>query len=468
MSRPILLMCAAFVFGASPARAQKPRLVVVPLVAGDGASETSTLKFQQLLVEQLKARNDAIELVTAPTHKTPGANPATKQMSSQEAAAALDAGKKAFDELRFEDAIAGLKRGIEGALADPSTADYHVVSDAYVKLAAATFRVGEEQDARAALLNLVRLSPQIELPPGYPPMFARELEKAKKRLAKQPKGSVSIEGPPGATAFFNGRDLGMVPVLEENVPVGLHYIEVEGTKGEKFGQVVNLSGSLAKVKASFGGTERAPVGAKPATTEVLVGDTVDEGTKTRLLSYMKTLNVEWAIVGYVYRTSDTQLNASTALFSSKAAGFGVLPPAIFDTDVLTATPEAFKLSEDAVKRMSIWGTAAPLPIVLARQPRFGGRQDRPNKAVDAEAEGASTTSRKVALIPRSAEASVSSEANPAINEKPFEAAQPEAKKGIPAWVWVVTGVAVAAAGVGVGVGITVWNKPVTGTVTATW
>lgn len=210
MSRLIPLMWVVVAISAPLAHAQKPRVVLVPLVPGDGANETAASKFNALLTDELKSRPEVMELVAPPATKaaapTPDKGATGKRTPSPEAVGALDAGKKAFDDLRFEDATASLRKGIDGMLADPATADYEGVTDGYVKLAASAFRMGEEKAAKEALLELARFAPAYELPAGFPPVFQREFDKAKKRLDKQPKGSVSIEGPPGSTAFIDGRD----------------------------------------------------------------------------------------------------------------------------------------------------------------------------------------------------------------------------------------------------------------------
>ncbi|MDP1824849.1 MAG: PEGA domain-containing protein [Archangium sp.] len=470
MSRLIPLMCVAV---AVSAHAQKSRLVVVPFAVGDGASETASAKFNALVLDELKSRGDTIELVTPPVVKPapPPEKPGVaKRGPSPEAVSALEAGKKAFDDLRFEDAVANLRKGIAGMLSDPATADYEGVTDAYVKLAAAAFRMGEEKEAKNALIEFARFAPNYELSAGFPPIFQREFDKAKKRLDKQPKGTVSIEGPSGSTAFLDGRDLGMVPVLDEIVPGGTHYVKVEGTKGEKFGQTINVTNTLVKVKASFGGpSERGPVvAAKPVLVDPAIASSVDNGTSTRLNAYLKAVNADWALVGYVYKTSDSQLTAGTALYAARRQVFLALTPVSFDTDVLTANTEAFKLGEEIVKRLVSFGTVASLPLNLATRPARGGTtlamNDTPTNPDEIETAG--PKSKKVVLVPQK---KVEEQPPPDMGEKPPEDTKPEVKSGVPVWVWVVTGVAVAAgAGVGGYFGITALTKPVTGTVTATW
>ncbi|MFZ5440804.1 MAG: hypothetical protein ACOZQL_12410 [Myxococcota bacterium] len=475
------LVCAAVAVSGLSAHAQKPRVVVVPFATGEGASETAAKKFQGLLVEELKTRGDVLELVASPQTAKPVAPPppaaAGSKGPSPEAVAALDAGRKAFDDLRFEDAAAALRKGIDGHLADPATADYEAVTDAYVKLAAAAFRMGEEKDAKTALLDLARFAPSYALPPGFPPVFQREFEKAKKRLEKQPKGSISIEGPAGSTAFLDGRDLGMVPVLEENVPGGAHYVKVEGTKGERFGQVVNLTGGVLKVKANFGGGgDRQVVTPKAAgVADPAIAMMIDEATQGRLTAYTKAAGADFALVSYVYKTSDTQLTAGSALFSLRRPGFSALVPVAFDTDVLTANTEAFRLADDITKRLTSFGALAALPLNLASRAAKAGtsttavaRADTPSSTNPDELDVQGPKTKKVVLVPREKPRPV--EVEPEIVQKPEDTPKPpEVKSGVPTWVWVVTGVAVAAgAGVGGYFGITALTKPVTGTVTATW
>lgn len=481
MSRVIPLICVAALVTSVTAHAQiKARVVVVPFVAGDGASETATSKFQNLLVDELKSRGDVLELVPAPQTRplipvaaTPSGASARKT-PSPEAVSALDSGRKAFDDLRFEDAVTNLRKGIDAMLSDPATADYDNVLDAYVKLAAASFRMGEEKDAKAALLDLARFAPGYALPPGFPPVFQREFEKAKKRLEKQPKGTVSIDGPPGSTAFVDGRDLGMVPVLEENVPAGTHYVKVEGGKGERYGQTVNVTAGTVKVKGSFAnGGQREVTTQKAGVADPAIASTVDSETLARLQSYAKAANADYALVGYVYKTSDTQLTAGTAIFSARKTGFSALTPVSFDTDVLTANTEAFKLSDELVKRLMSFGSLAALPLNLAsRQARAGtssvARNDRPTSVNGDNLDAVGPSRQKVVLVPRP------NQTGPVPEVIDSEPLPPESKPGLStgAVVAIVIGsvVVVGAAttlGVMVGTRSEPW-RPVSGTVTASW
>lgn len=478
MSRPFAIASLAAVLSASAFGADKPRVLVVPFVAGNGASENATTRFTTLISDELKTRGDALELVPAPAAWPAApekASSSSKRGPRPDAVAALDAGRKAFEDLRFDDAVSSLKKGITAMLSDPATADYEAVTDAYVKLSAAQFRKGEEKEAKAALLELARFAPSYELPPGYPPVFLREFEKAKKRLDKQPRGQVSIEGPAGATAFLDGRDLGMVPVLEEGVPAGAHYVKVEGGKGERFGQAIDVKGALVKVRASFSGGGAGDRTVVSGPVDPKISQTIDDGTQARLMGYLKTANADYALVGYVYKTGDTTLTAGTALYSVKKNAFASLEPVGFDTEVLTANTEAFKLADQVVLKLSSFGASASLPLNLASKAAKAGTSGvavatGPTKVDPDDVEATTPKERKPVLTPterRLDNTSTVVDVNEHLGEKP-----PEVKKdggGVPVWVWVVAGVAVAAgAGVGGYFAVSAATRPVTGTVTASW
>ena len=141
--------------------------------------------------------------------------------------------------------------------------------------------------------------------------------------------------------------------------------------------------------------------------------------------------------------------------------------------MLTANTEAFKLSEEAVKRLTAFGNASQLPINLATRPRNAtviAKNDAANTSNPDDMELSGPKSKKVVLVPQP-KVKPEEEVQPPveISENPDGNKPPEVKSGVPAWVWIVTGVAVAAgAGVGGYFGISAATKPVTGTVTATW
>lgn len=485
MRLPLIILVASSLASA----AERPRVVVVPFSVGEGASESSASKFTRLLNEELKTRDDVMDVVAAPATKAaaPAEKPAPAATSgakksgpSAEAMAALEAGKKALAELRFDEAMVSLKKGIDLLLADPGTADFPAVLEAYISLGVSAFRMGDEKEATAALFNLARLDPNYQLPGGYPPIFGREFEKAKKKVAKQTKASVSVEGPAGATAFVDGRDLGMVPVVEENLAPGLHYVKVEGSRGERFGQTVEVRAGISKVKATFGGAkeEKAPVVASTGVADPRVGPLLDADAASRIAAYTRAAGADYAVVGLIYRTGDQQLTAGTALYSAKKQSLGSLPPISFDSDVLTANVEAYKLADALQDKLGSFASSSmPIALVTRGTVKASGTNRQSSGNVG---EVAAITPERKALKAKDAEKpqltpkqDVLGNKSVVVEDEPKPDEPPPGdvvkSRGVPAWVWIVAGVAVAAGG-GIG-GYFAYaeaSKPVTGSVTATW
>jgi len=475
MSRPITQMAQHFsilmcVFVGLPAfGAERPKVVVAPFVARDGASEAAAAKFSQLAADDLKGRGATVEALAAPVPKAGAAGEKSpRRAPSSEVVGALKTGTKAFEDLKFEEAVKELRRGVDGMLGDPATADFAAISDAYIKLAASYFRLGEEKEAKATLTELARLAPSVALPSGFPPVFQREFEKAKKRLEKLPRGQVSVEGPSGSTAFVDGRDLGMVPVLEENLAAGMHYVRVESSWGERWGQSVEVKSGVTKARAVFANSsnERSPIN---VAGDPRIGSPVDEAMVSRLQAYTKALGAEFAVFGVVIKLSDDQLQAGAALYSLKRNGVSLLSPVAFDTELLSASTEVTKLCDEAVRRMLNFGTPTALPIDLTlhkAQPVVSSTA--PVKTDDLEV---AAPTRKPVLTPRPNTRPVTTGTIAALDEKPItvDSPKPVVKSGVPVWVWVVTGVVVAG-GAAVGGYFVVSNvtRPVTGTVNATW
>jgi hypothetical protein len=433
----IALTLQATGLGAMAQAAAAPKLMVVPLSRGEGATEQAAAVFSSLVMDALKAQQSGPQLVEPP--KAGGGKGAL------EAGALIAEGRKAVIDLKFDEGLKALSKGLEQLQADPS-GELSSIYDAYVYTAVAHFRTGEDKKAQKALEAVARLSPTFKLPEGkFPPVFVRELEKARVRVEKQPKQTLTVEGPMGATAFINGRDLGMVPV-DETLPVGTHFVKVEGTKGERFGQTVELKGAPVKVKAAF--DSQAVAGP----SELKIAPLLTAEVVQKVEKQAKASAADFVLLGLVYRTSERQLTAVAALYSVKKQGFLPLEPRTFDTAVEAAEVEALRLAEEAVKK--VFSTPAPvaLPYNLTSAKRV----------TVADATEPSTRTRqavKPSLIPSGGV------------ERPLEPVEPPPqvdKGGTPAWVWVVVGVGVAAAAGGTYYGVTQANRPVTGEVRVTW
>ena len=198
---------------------------------------------------------------------------------------------------------------------------------------------------------------------------------------------------------------------------------------------------------------------------------VDSALLNRLGNYAKAAGAEYLVLGTVSKSSDSQLTAYTGVYSAKKNAIALLTPTAFDTEVLTANTEAYKLAQESVWRIGKF-TAENVPFALG--PKQSGtvlvtKSDVPRSVKeDGEISG---PERKVILVPQTGDKVIQARSAVIDIDKPIDNDGPpeEVKPGVPVWVWVVTGV-VAAAGAGVGgyFAYTAATKPVTGSLTATW
>src|SRR4051794_31722589 len=89
---------------------ETPKIVVVPFTAADGAPEGPVGRFTNQVTEELRSRDDAVELVGAPTVSRSEKATSKPGRPAPEATLALDTGKKLLAELKFEEAAPALKR----------------------------------------------------------------------------------------------------------------------------------------------------------------------------------------------------------------------------------------------------------------------------------------------------------------------------------------------------------------------
>ncbi len=434
-------------FSATSEAAPPTKLTILPWVRGAGAPDRANVRFAELLSGELQGRTQEVRLIAAPDAGAP-----EPTRSSKDAIAALSQGQALLSDLKFEAAAKAIRSGIEKLTSAPEDLDYPKLVEAWMSLAVAQFRMGDEGGAAASLLNVVRLSPKYRLPEGrYPPVFVREFEKARRRAEKLPKVAVSIDAPPGSTAFLNGEDLGMVPVVEEGIVPGTHYVKVEGARGERFGQVIDVKSGVQKVTASFSGGALA------------VGPVLDKEAAAAAMSACRASGAEFALVGVVFRTGDHQLTVATALFSVSRRAFAPLIRFTVDDELLTANVEAFKLADEVTRALGKFPRATALPHDLAKgaAPKAVASAHAPRR-VETEAD---PSERRLALSPSSAQ--------PA-QVKPLEgvvdpgASTGTVSEGAAWWVWALVGVGVAAAAGGTYYGVSQATRPVTGTVSAKW
>lgn len=420
MTRLCRRAVAVVLFWGLSAFADRPRLLLTPWAKGEGVSERAAVRLEALMVEGLQ-ESGALELVQLP-----------------QVAEMMEGGKRALEALRFEEAAATFSRALALLVAEPAKAEPSSLNECYLGLATALLRLGEEREAKEALIALACVAPNLRLPSAYPRALRREFDKAKRRVLNRPRGPLAIDGPKDARVRVDGRELGRVPVLIDWTVVGRHLVQVEGAGGERFGRFVDLNPRLTKVHASFD-------------PDALV---LDEGNLKQLSAFTQVAGAGYALMGAVSRSSGTRLTAGLALYVRSLDAVSPLEPFRLEAEEALVRSQIQTIGEEIVRRLTSAGPPAALPVSLVVRPR-----PAPERAplvlppallpqvVDQEARGLGALSLEAR--PQSPQAAV--------------------RQGPPIWVYVAGGVAVAA-GLGVGgyFGISALTRPVTGTVNASW
>lgn len=457
-----VLVALALCAGNLALAADLPRLVLLPVRGVEGVSDHTAARFNVLLLDELRARDADFRVLPTPAPmRAPSRTAASPRVSRKDAAQALAQGKKLLRNFQFKKAVSSLERGIELSLSDPGTADFEQVLEAYLGIAVSYFRIGREKQAQSALLAVVRLRPDYKLPLGYPPAFGRELERARTYSRQLANGTLTIDAPLGSSAWLNGRPLGKVPVSEEKVAVGTHYVRVEGPRGERFAQAVEVVGSSTRVQASFSTGSGASSGVPE------LSSTLDADAVSRLDWLCKTTGADYVLVGALFPAGEGRLSVGAALFSAYRRGFQPMPAFSFDAQLVSASVKVLELVDRVAVTVRSFGVPAPLPVEL-----LAARPAEPQATASGPQAGGQGGPPKLVLPPPRDESSnpvnVGAGPGPAGPAPAVGSGSGDVLAQVPWWVWAAGAGALAAAAGGTAYGIYQSRQPATGTVMVRW
>lgn len=163
-------------------------------------------------------------------------DPRTREEATLERArAALADGRRAYDALALDDAIARLGQSVSlYQEAGPLLGDLTELRTALQYLAAALVLRGSADEAESTFVELLTVDPSHQLV-GFPPTVERIFERAAARIDATASGSVEIYStPPYAAVYLDGRFEGVTPLVLDDVVAGTHYLRLE-----KLGYVVH-------------------------------------------------------------------------------------------------------------------------------------------------------------------------------------------------------------------------------------
>jgi hypothetical protein len=291
-------------------------------------------------------RGLAIQSDTAGDIKGTDAPSAAARKNLAAAEKQLARGKKSLKRLRFGRAVKALKAAADLFLKVPEALDGKKVKglgDAYLGLAEAAARQGDDEGSGTWLRAFAALNPERTLDPeNYPPAFVSALDGARKKTLGEKGSTIEIDATAlGAAVFWNGREVGIAPLRIENVPPGKSLIRVAKKGVGLFGKTVDLApGSSEKLSPGF------IKEAGDSALEQLAKNKFNKKAAKEIGAAAAAAGLSGALVGVIAKTRTT-VPARFVLVDAKTKKMHVLPAIEFDGDLLNLAIEVLKVSENA-------------------------------------------------------------------------------------------------------------------------
>lgn len=348
------LMCLS-ALSARAASAAPPKVAVFPIVPlADEASPDAAEQMTQAIVEEFQG-TDALEVVAVdlPKGSLGGQRrqkrPAKSSEALQTGLQTLAQGAKQVERLRFPKAIRLLKRGIAAVERQLEGLEEHDrLVEAYLLLAEAYYRRGDETSGKTALEKVVRLRPTKRLDPDqYPPIFLNEFRKVRARMWTRGRGRVRVTtSQPGATVTLNGKPLGSTPLLIENILPGQNHLVVRA-QGRSWGAPIEVpQASTLEREVELGGDTSGGKSARAA----MRNNHFSAGVRALIQRQARDRGAQFAVVA-VMGEGDGIYTVSPFLGQVRLGNWTSLEPVIPDVDMLSAAIEAHALLKQVKEKL---------------------------------------------------------------------------------------------------------------------
>ena len=158
------------------------------------------------------------------------------------ARAALSDGRRAYDALGLDDAIARLGQAVSlYQQAGPLLGDLGEFKTALAYLGAALTLRGSADEGVSTFFELLTLDPSYA-PAGFPPVVNQVFDRALDRLSSGATGSAEIYStPPYSAVFLDGEFRGVTPVTIDQLTAGTHYLRLEKDGYVVFGGPIDVA-----------------------------------------------------------------------------------------------------------------------------------------------------------------------------------------------------------------------------------
>ena len=143
-------------------------------------------------------------------------------------------GKKAYQRLKFQEALERFDRAKKGFIANLNELTSNkALLESYLYLGMTYSALGQTEDAYSEFRKALYLDPKKHLSlKDYPPSIVKTFEKAKQDISSLPGGTLLIDTvPSGCEVYVNGKKIGPTPI-NATYPVGEYFFKIakEGYK----------------------------------------------------------------------------------------------------------------------------------------------------------------------------------------------------------------------------------------------
>lgn len=246
------------------------------------------------------------------------------------------------------------------------------LSDAHAALGIVLYLTGDDVAGAKELSNAISLTPTRPFAgEATSPLFTATCKKLREKVMAGGKASLKVEStPPGAMVFFDGQEMGRTPLALKDIPPGKHLWRVLMPTSDPVGGALTLAaGAKEKVSATMGGT--APV-------SQLVAAMINNKLDDKVLAYAKATAAAagadlLAFGAFFARGQDLVLE--TFLYSPAKHAAARLPQKTFDTEMLSAGMELFKVAGEIGGRTEELGAAEKMGSKISVEaPPFAGAE----------------------------------------------------------------------------------------------
>lgn len=350
---------------ALPALAQdKPTVTVLPYAPLYGELSPSTgFKAADLIVAEITAQDwyeglNAPADATGPQKKSGETEIAAAQKRIATAKSQISAAITQYGQRRMKPSAVAMEKAIVSFIASFHGADdFSALSDAYLGLAMARFRLGDEGGAFKSLDDVVRIDPNRslegqEFPAGtkIPPLFVKFHEKARETYFEKERGQVRItSNPSGATVLFDGREIGETPLLATQVLPGEHYVRVVKPGVDAVWQKINVaSGDEVTVSANFVQEATGPLASIGKT---LGNNSITPDLANAIQKIGAKADSRFVVFG-AYRQQDTNIVVRSWLLRVEDTAVVQMTDIVFDLEMFGAAIEVYKLANDFNEKLA--------------------------------------------------------------------------------------------------------------------